>query len=103
MAIGLLNGETASEGACHGGVAAPYGTDITSRCADTVEVVRHGNVDSEILLLGLRKSVGTGDVVCDLELRELGGSIAGLVKVTLIGASTVSVDLETLSVVMATQ
>lgn len=52
------------------------------------------------MLLGLRESVGTRDVVRDLELGELGSSITGLIKITLVGAGTISIDLESYTLIV---
>jgi hypothetical protein len=93
LTIGLLNSEAATERSSYSGVAAADSADVTSGGADAVELVWHSNTDGEILLLGLRQTVGTRDVVGNLELCELGGSVAGLIEITLVGSGTIGVDL----------
>ena len=93
LTIGLLNSEAATERSSYSGVTAADSADVTSGGADAVELVRHGDTDGEILLLGLGQTVGTRDVVGNLELGELGSSVAGLVKVTLVRSGTISIDL----------
>lgn len=100
MTISLLNSKAASKGSCNSGVAASYRADVTSRGADAIEIIGHGDIDGEVLLLGLRESVGTRDVVRDLELGELGSSITGLIKITLVGAGTISIDLENYTLIV---
>lgn len=93
LAVGLLDSEAATKGTGDSGVAAADSADVTRGGADAVELVGHGDTDSKVLLLGLRQTVGARDVVGNLELCELGGSVAGLVEITLVGPGTVSVDL----------
>jgi hypothetical protein len=93
LTVGLLNSEAATERPSYSGVAAADGADVTSGGADAVELVRHGNTDGEILLLSLGQTVGTRDVVGNLELGELSSSVAGLIKITLVRTGTISVDL----------
>lgn len=93
LAVGLLDSKATSEGAGNSSVAAANSADVSGRGTDAVEVVRHSNTDGEVLLLGLRQSIAAGDVVGNLQRSELGGSIAGLVKITLVGSGTIGVDL----------
>lgn len=99
LSVSLLNSKAASKGTCDCSVAASYSADVTSGSANAVEVVRHRNVDCEVLLFGLRKSIGTGHVVGNLQWRELGGSVTGLVKVALVRAGTISINLHSLATV----
>ena len=92
-AVGLLDGEAATEWTGDGGVAAAYSADVTGGGTDAVEVIRHLDVDGEVLSLGLRETVLAGDVVGDFELDEVGGCVGSLVKVTLVRTSAIGVDL----------
>ena len=93
LAVGLLNSEASSEGAGDSSVTAADSAHVSGRGTDAVEVVGHGNRDNEILLLDLGQTVGTGDVVGNLQRDSEAGSVAGLVKVALIGTGAVGVDL----------
>ena len=102
MPVSLLDSEAASERACDRSVTAAHSTYIASRSTNTVEIVRHGNTDGEILLFGLRKAIGSRNVVSNLQGRELRSSIASLVKIALVRASTISVDLNSLNIASMT-
>ena len=93
LAVGLLNSEASSEGAGDSSVTAADSAHVSGRGTDAAEVVGHGNRDNEILLLDLGQTVGTGDVVGNLQRDSEAGSVAGLVKVALIGTGAVGVDL----------
>lgn len=92
-AIGLLDGEAPAKGTGDGVVTAADSANVTRRGANAVEVVRHRDLDGEVLLLCVREAVLAGDIVGHLQLGELGGRIAGLVEVALVRTGAVGVDL----------
>lgn len=49
--IGLLDGEAPAKGTGDGVVAAADGANVTRRGTNAVEVVRHRDLDGEVLLL----------------------------------------------------
>ena len=93
LAVGLLNSEASSEGTGDSSVTAANSAHVSGRGTDAVEVLGHSNRDNEILLLDLGQTVGTGDVVGNLQRDSKAGSVAGQVKVALIGTSAIGVDL----------
>ena len=54
--VSLLDSEASTEGTSNGVVAASDSADVAGRCSEAVEVVRHLDVDGEVLLLGLRET-----------------------------------------------
>jgi hypothetical protein len=93
LAIGLLDSKAATKGASDGSVAAADSADVAGRGTDAVEVLWHFDVDGELLCFLLGQAEGAWDVVGNLEGREGGDCVAGLVHVALEGTSAVGVDL----------
>ena len=62
-AVSLLHSEAATKRSSDCVVAAPDGANVSSRSTEAVELVRHLDVDDEILFLGLRETKSTRDVV----------------------------------------
>ena len=91
--VSLLDCKAASEGASDGGVAASDSADVAGRSSEAVEVVRHLDVDDEVLLLLLRQTERSGDVVGDLQGGEGSYSVASLVHVAFEGTGAIGVDL----------
>ena len=99
LAVGLLNSEASSEGTGNSSVTAADSAHVSGGGTNAVEVVGHSNRDNEILLLDLGQAVGTGDVVGNLQGDSEASSVAGLVKVALVRAGTISINLHLLATV----
>ena len=91
--VSLLDGKASTERTGDGVVAASDSANVAGRCAETVELLRHLDVDGKVLFLGLRETQCTRDIVGNLQWRKVGFGVAGLVHVALEWSSTISVDL----------
>jgi hypothetical protein len=89
----LLNSEATTKWTSNGIVTATDSADVTGRCTNAIELFWHLNVDGKVLLLGLRQAKGAWDVVGDLQGREGGDCIAGLIHIALKGTSSIGIDL----------
>lgn len=76
VAVGLLDGEAAAEGAGEGVVAAADGADVAGGGADAVQVGGQRDFDREVLLFGLREAVDAWHVVGYGQGHEVGVGVA---------------------------
>lgn len=91
--IRLLHGEAATERTSLGVVAAPHGADVARGGSGAFELVGHDHSHVEVLELGLREAVGTGDVVLHGQVLALHSGVALLIKITDEGARAIGIDL----------